>query len=139
MVYIAQDEKEQTIRRLKGLLSKRKEVLFAYLHGSFLEQSEFNDIDIALYLDEKFIMQIDPIDYEISLSLLSEKEIGLGVDVKILNLAPLCFKYHASCGRLLFSRNELKREEFLCRVWSEYFDFQPIAKIYLKEALNAPV
>ena len=130
---------EQTIQRLKDLLSKSKEILFVYLHGSFLEQSEFNDVDIALYLDEESITRIDPFDYEISLSLLLEKEIGLPVDVKTLNFAPLCFKYQASCGRLLFSRNELKREEFLCSVWSEYFDFQPIAKIYLKEALNAQV
>lgn len=136
MAYLPQDKKEQTFQRLKDLLSKDKDILFAYLHGSFLEQAEFDDIDVGLCLGEKSIQQIDPVDYEISLSLKSEEEIGIAVDVKILNFAPLCFKYQVSCGRLLFSQNELKREEFLCNVWREYFDFQPISKIYLKEALN---
>jgi len=105
------------------LLFKDKEILFAYLHGSFLEQAEFNDIDVGLCLDEKSIPEIDPVDYEILLSLKLEKEIEGTVDVKILNFPPLCFKYQVSCGKLLFSRNELKREEFLCSVWREYFDF----------------
>ena len=137
MVNIPLSKKDPIIQRLKEQLSQNREILFTYLHGSFLEQAEFNDIDIALYLDDKFVSQIDPVDYEISLSLKLEKEIKIAVDVKILNFAPLCFKYQASCGRLLFSQDELKREDFLCSVWREYFDFQSISKIYLKEALNA--
>jgi len=137
MVNIPLSKKDPIIQRLKEQLSQNREISFAYLHGSFSEQAEFNDIDVALYLDDKFVSRIDPLDYEISLSLKLEKKIKIAVDVKILNFAPLCFKYQASCGKLLFSQNELKREDFLCSVWSEYFDFQPISKIYLKEGLNA--
>lgn len=129
-------KKEQILEKVKTCIGNNKEILFAYVHGSFLEQDKFNDIDIALCLDERTIRQIDAVDYEISLSLELEKEIGVRVDVKILNFAPLCFKYQVSRGRLLFSRDELKREDFLCRVWSEYFDFQPISDIYLNQALN---
>lgn len=29
------------------------------------------------------------------------------------------------------------REEFLCRTWSDYFDFKPVSRIYLKEISDA--
>jgi len=130
------EKKDEVIQQLKGVLSKEKEILFAYLHGSFLSKGKFNDVDIALYLDEKSMKEIEPVDFEISLSLKIEKAIRLPVDVKILNFAPLSFGYRTSLGYLLFSRNELKREEFLCKTWSEYFDFLPLSLLYLKEVLS---
>jgi len=129
--------KQKVIQKLKSILFEEEKVIFAYLHGSFLSEDEFNDIDIALYLAEKRAKKIDPVDFEISLSLRIEKYIKIPVDVKLLNFAPLSFRYHTSHGYLLFSRDDLIREEFLCRTWSEYFDFKPIAKIYLMEYLSA--
>lgn len=125
------------IKKMKEIIYLKKEILFAYLHGSFLEKEKFEDIDIAIYLDEQMIKEIDIIDYEIALSLKIEKEFKIPVDVRILNFASLSFKYNVSCGLLLFSKDEYKREEFLCKTWKEYFDFLPVAKIYLKEVLSA--
>lgn len=129
--------KDEITQRLKKILLEEKEILFAYLHGSFLEENKFNDIDAALYIDDKIIAQISVVDFEISLSLKIEKIIKLPVDIKLLNKAPLAFKYQASCGYLLFSRDETKKEEFLCKTWSEYFDFLPLSRLYLNEVLNA--
>lgn len=128
---------DKVIKKISEILSAKDEVLFTYLYGSFIEKEIFKDIDIALYLDEKMINEIDIVDYEIDLSLQIEKELKIPVDVKIINFAPLSFRYSVSCGFLLFSRDESKREEFLCNTWKEYFDFLPIAKIYLKEVLSA--
>ena len=36
--------------KIEGILKKDKNVLFAYLYGSFLSSHKFNDIDIAVYL-----------------------------------------------------------------------------------------
>ena len=129
-------DKGKIIHQLKKVVCEEKDILFAYLHGSFLEESGFNDIDIALYAEEKIVKRISVVDFEISLSLKIEKIIRQPVDMKLLNTAPLAFKYQASRGRLLFSRDEIKREEFLCRTWSGYFDFLPLSRVYLKEALS---
>lgn len=134
---IQEIDKQKIMRKLQNLLSKEEIIIFAYSHGSFLKENEFNDVDIALYLDEKIAKKINPVDIEISHSLKLEKYLTVPVDIKILNCAPLSFRYHASRGYLLFSRDELIREEFLCRTWGEYFDFKPVSKIYLKEIFVA--
>lgn len=127
--------KDKIIEELRYHLSEEKSIIFAYLHGSFLDTTDFNDLDIAIYLDEEASIKSDPIDLEISMSLKIDKFLHLPVDVKILNFAPLSFRYHATRGNLIISRDETVREEFICRTWSEYFDFQPVSRIYLQEAL----
>src|SRR3990170_7875140 len=129
-------QRAKIIQQLKRFFIGEKEILFAYLHGSFMDLEKFNDIDIAVYLDEKIIKKVKPMDFEISLSFKIEKVTKFPVDVKILNFAPLSFRYHATDGLLLFSRNELKREEFLCKTWDEYFDFLHVSRLYLNEVLS---
>ena len=131
--------KKEIIKTLSKIISLKEDILFAYLHGSFLEKGNFEDIDIAVYLEDRRATQIDIIEYEITSSLAIEKELKMPLDVKILNDAPLSFRYHVSCGLLLFSKDESKREEFLCDTWKKYFDFLPIAKLYLREALSAQI
>lgn len=129
--------KAEIIGILSQTLSQRNEILFAYLHGSFLESKTFQDIDVAVYLEETTKYDINIIEYEIALSLLVEKQLRMTADVKALNWAPLSFRYNVSRGLLLLSRDELKREDFLCATWMEYFDFLPISKAYVREVLSA--
>lgn len=124
-------------KKIKEIIRSEKSILFAYLHGSFLEKEKYEDIDIGVYLDRKKISRIDIVDYEIALSLKIERELKIPVDVRVINFAPLSFKYNVSCGLLLFSNDEQEREEFLSRTWGEYFDFLPVSKIYLREVLSA--
>jgi predicted nucleotidyltransferase len=129
--------KAEIIGILSQTLSQRNEILFAYLHGSFLESKTFQDIDVAVYLEETTKHDINIIEYEIALSLLVEKQLRMAADVKALNWAPLSFRYNVSRGLLLLSKDELKRENFLCATWMEYFDFLPISKAYVREVLSA--
>lgn len=128
--------KAEIIGILSQTLSQRNEILFAYLHGSFLESKTFQDIDVAVYLEETTKCNINIIEYEIALSLLVEKQLRMPADVKALNWAPLSFRYNVSRGLLLLSKDELKREDFLCATWMEYFDFLPISKTYVREVLS---
>jgi predicted nucleotidyltransferase len=130
---------EKFVNVLKPLLLNNTDILFAYLHGSALHQDDFNDIDIAVYLAREATINNNPVDFEISLSLHLEKYLHFPIDIKILNFAPLSFCYHATKGILIFSINEDAREEFLCRTWSDYFDFKPTSQIFLKEAVVARV
>ena len=127
--------KDKIIRELRNRLSQEKNIVFAYVHGSFLDKNEFNDIDVAIFLDQK-TAEPNPVDFEISLSLKLEKSLDVSVDVKILNFAPLSFRYHATMGKLILDHDKNIREQFLCRTWSDYFDFKPVSKIYLREAIS---
>lgn len=116
-------EKDLIKKNLKKIIQNKEEVIFVYLHGSFLI-NDFNDIDLAF-----FVSEIDDIlDYEISSSLEIEKVVHLPIDVKVLNHAPLGFKYEVTKGELLFSRDEDIRTDFLEKVWHQYLDFKPVEK-----------
>lgn len=43
------EEQQQLSDQLAGLLSKREEILFAYVYGSFLH-GPFRDVDIGVFL-----------------------------------------------------------------------------------------
>lgn len=128
---------EEAVRKLKEWLTPLEEIVFAYLHGSFIKGGTFRDIDVAIFLRPDAPAPSDDVEKEISLSLRLEKTLGLPADVKILNRAPLSFRYHASRGTLLLSRDESAREDFLNRTWSEYFDFAQRARIYQEDLTRA--
>jgi len=123
---------------LAGILSARPEILFAYLHGSALTAEHPRDIDIAVFLRSEDPAVNDPIEAGIKISLDVERRIdALPVDVKILNGAPVAFRFAVVSGRLIFSRDEDIRVDFLASTWSEYFDFKPLADRFLREARYA--
>jgi predicted nucleotidyltransferase len=123
-------ERERVRTIIRDYFSNRGEVIFAYLHGSFIEGERFRDIDIAVYLDKP-----EGIEYELDQSILLERILKMPVDVKILNSAPLAFRYHATKGLLILSRDDELREEFIERAWDEYLDFKPVALTHLREVM----
>jgi len=128
---LANDEKEKIKKNLIKIIQNKEEVIFAYLHGSFLING-FNDIDLAFFVNAI----VDTLDYEISVSLEIEKQIHFPIDVKVLNHAPLGFKYEVTKGELLFSRDEEIRTDFIEKVWNQYLDFKPIEKEILMDMLD---
>lgn len=135
---IKRNQKDEVQRKITHVLNKREEVEFAYLHGSFLE-GEFHDIDIALYLrkrmDEKEVLK-----YELSLEREVENIVNLPVDVRVLNHAPLSFRFNViKNGLLLLSRDEELRCDFECLTIAEHHDFSFYRDAYRKEALGIKV
>lgn len=99
-------KREKILRKITSILRKRKEIIFAFCHGTFLlEGVSFRDIDIALYLKKS---QRDLFEYQQKIAELLEKEIKYPVDVKVLNSAPFYFLNNVfRLGRLLFTRDSL--------------------------------
>lgn len=120
---------------LNFILSKREEITFAYLYGSFLSANWFRDIDIAVFVDEKRVSKEESLEYGIALSLELEKELHLPVDVKLLNYAPLSFKYEVTKGEVIFSRDEEARFSFLEEIWHRYLDYAPVEREFIREML----
>lgn len=132
---LSQEEKKEIKNNLSSLLSNKDEIIFAYIHGSFIDAYWFRDLDIAVYLDENKLEK-RALDYELSLSVELEKALKLPVDIKILNYAPLSFRYKATKGEKIFSRDEEIRYTFLEETWHCYLDFAPVEKEFMNEVIR---
>lgn len=130
-------EKREIKKILKRELTQQPDIIFAYLHGSFLLPVPCGDIDIAVYLENSALKQ-EHWEYEARLAMLLDHLVGMPVDVLTLNDAPVALRYHATCGKVLLSKNELARFTFLEETWREYFDCQPLFRAYYNDLLNAP-
>lgn len=131
-VYTLNDtQKREIINKLTRLLKEREEIVFAYLHGSFLTH-DFRDIDVAVYLKED-----EDVLYEVELGVKLEKILRFPIDVRVLNSAPLTFRFKViKDGLLLFSRDERIRSDFEALTISEYHDFSYFRKRYRREILG---
>lgn len=129
-------EKRKIKRILKKELSHREEIVFAYLHGSFLLPVPCGDIDIAVYVGESALNKIRVWEYEADLSAALEPLVGMPVDVLVLNRAPVALRYHATRGEMLVSKNEFARFTFLEETWREYFDCQPLFRAFFDDLLS---
>ena len=80
-------KKAELLEKICEVLRKERQVLFAYLFGSFA-RNEFrkdSDIDIAVYVKDYKKL---PLNFEQKLSLKIEKRIGREVDIIVINDKP---------------------------------------------------
>ena len=112
------------INKLRKKLREEKEVLFAYIIGSYAtgKNNPMSDFDIALYLeDDKDIFERKLYFNSLITDILKTDE----VDIIILNNSSPFFVHHAlKNAKLLFSKNEEKRISFLVKNLKEYFDME---------------
>lgn len=128
-------KKEKIKEKITYLLKRRKEIVFSYIHGSFLE-GDFRDVDIAVYLKG----EENSLPYELSMERTIEDAIGFPADVRVLNHAPLSFRFNViKNGSLLFSRNERIRCDFESLSIVEYHEFDYFRNIYRREALGIQI
>lgn len=122
---------------LHSFFAKHKEVLFAYLFGSYAsgKQNKLSDIDIALYIDEGVVHEKE-YRYGYKAYILSELMSVLHkneVDLVILNEAPALLRHRAIYrGKLVFSRDARLRNEFAVRTFKEYIDYKFIMREHYK-------
>lgn len=133
-------ERERLLGVLTGALEKERGLCAAYVHGSFVEKGPFRDIDVALYYHPapEFNLLDRELDLEVTLEeALIQAGFRVPVDVRILNLAPLSFRYRViKEGDLLLARDDNCRVDFEVVTFSEYFDFAPFRAAYLREVLK---
>ncbi|MFQ6083145.1 MAG: nucleotidyltransferase domain-containing protein [Candidatus Aminicenantia bacterium] len=126
--------KEKIIKQLKNALISKSEIIFSYIHGSFLDRFPFQDIDIALYVNPKKISSLQTFDYSFQLSVDISKQIGLEVDIQIMNYASLGFQHSVfKNGKLLFSKDENLRLSLIESTSLEYVDFYELSLQYIRD------
>lgn len=133
---IGPEKRQEIIKKIKDVLENNKNIVFAFIYGSFLGSLSFRDIDIGVYIDNSKKDEI--FDDELKLS----KEIADGcglpfdiIEVKILNLAPNYFLNNIfTHGKLLFSRDKkllsnLIENTSLDALVNEYIIYQSLKEL----------
>lgn len=114
-------------------LSGRPEIIFAVLYGSAVDGERYRDLDVGIMVDRARVPAAASLNYAFGMSATLEKALQFPVDVRVLNDAPLPFRYNVSRGRPLLVRDWGAWFDFRERAWDEYLDFQPVALAYLRE------
>jgi len=130
-------KREKLIRKLKHLLSSRREIIFVYLFGSFITDPFYRDLDIGVYLREEAVSPEKTFEYEFSLGTALEREIRYPVDVKVLNYAPVPLCHSVSGGEVLFSHDEEARWDWVEKTWDMYLDMQHFFRSNLLDLLTS--
>lgn len=116
-------DKKELVEKIKTFLEARKEILFAYLFGSFLEEDYFRDIDIGIYVHELEPVTRDKF-YDIELSTEIESITKFPVDIIVLNRESSSMVFNASKGELLKNTDDELRENFVSMHWKMYWDWK---------------
>jgi predicted nucleotidyltransferase len=134
---MSRPEKQQVVERLSHELFSLSGVVFAFIYGSFNDDSSnlpFHDIDVGVYItgmDKK-----ESFYYSLDLSTRFTSLLKLPVDIRVLNFAPTTFCFHVIRGQLIVDKNEDVRCEFMERVTRHYLDMKPLYMRAIKEAFS---
>lgn len=115
--------KDEIFRNIESFVENREEIIFAYIFGSFTEDEVFNDIDLAIYIDEDNALTRE-IFYEIELSNQLGKIIKNQVDIIVLNRASNIILHRAAKGKLIKNNDDNMRINFMTSHWKQYWDFK---------------
>lgn len=132
---LSPEERSSILAGVSRELSAHAEILFAYAYGSFLDESPFRDLDLAVYVDREQACT-PPFHYEDALAtaLTRQLELSFPVDMRVLNETPVSFRYRVIRGRLLFERDPDARIDLVVHTLARYFDSNPFLYHYLKDA-----
>lgn len=117
---------------LKRFLEEEKEVIFAYLYGSYArgKTHPFSDVDIAVYLREN--------DFKTYMRLLAKlPEIGKEIDLRVLNDASPLFKYKViKEGKLLVNKDDGLLKKFIYETLIEALEIKDIIEEMRKKRIE---
>ena len=129
-------QKKKIFTRLKEILIERNEIFFAYIHGSFLDNLPFHDIDVALYVDPKEVDSLRSFDYSLELSVELSEKLGKEIDTKVMNYASVGFQHSVyKNGKLLFSREDSLRLDLLEKNSLDYISFYEFSVQFIRESV----
>ncbi len=130
-----EQERLDVVETIETVLRREEDIVFAFIYGSILTEPFFRDIDIGVFVSTQNSSAY--LDYELDLSQRIEDTLlsGFPAQVKILNEAPLSFRFSVIRGKFLFTRDEDFLLDFMTSTAREYLDIGPLVQRYMKEAL----
>jgi predicted nucleotidyltransferase len=130
-------QRYQAAETIKKVLLSLDEVRFAFLFGSFSDETlespvPFHDIDLGVFL--RGFTEKSSVYYALKLSAQLSSLLEVPVDVRVMNFAPFSFLFHVIRGRLLVDKDEDARCAFMEWVVRHYLDMKPLLHRAIKEA-----
>src|SRR5438128_2505178 len=122
---MSQAARDALTANLSRELECNQEIEFAVLHGSFRDGGQYHDVDVAIWIAAQRIATNDHTRYALDLDADLTMQLGVTLDVQILNEAPLAFRYQALAGTPLVVRDRNQFDDIRARTWDDYFDFAP--------------
>ena len=129
---LSEKEKSNVFTQLEELLKNEKRIQFAYLFGSFVGKLPFHDIDLSIWVNG--LLDKDAISFSVELSGRLTRQMNYPVDIRILNFAPVPFRFEVVRGKRIYVRDEQAHCEFIEDTLRRYLDIQPILYRATKEA-----
>ena len=120
------------IQALKKIFKRDREILFAYLYGSFAVNAVHpdSDIDIAVYLEPSGIKNYVKKQEELATTLITELH-NDNIDLRILNTLPFLLKYKVlKEGMPILIKDESARVEFETVTMNRFFELRPYLEEY---------
>jgi predicted nucleotidyltransferase len=135
--HLSQGKKEFIIKRLADAVKDRSDVVFAYVYGSFTEETDVivHDIDVGVYVAG--INKETATKYSLDMAHALSKKAEMPVDVTVLNFAPISFLYHVIRGSAFFVRDEDLMSQVVESTVRRYLDIKPLIRRGVKEAFAA--
>ena len=121
--------RERLLARLQALLGDRPDIAWAFVFGSFLDQPAFRDIDIAIWATSDAPRRLD-----VEVASHASAALGVPVDVRLVNNAPVSFLFHVLRGRALVVRDEEMLATLMERTAREYHDSAPLVRQASRDA-----
>ena len=128
-------ERLKVVETIKTVLQEEPSIVFAFLHGSFLSEPSFRDIDVGVFFGAENPLPHLDLELDLSQRLEDALDSKFPVEVKVINEAPLAFRFHVIRGELLFTRNEDLSVDYMTCTARQYLDYAPLRHRYMKEAM----
>jgi predicted nucleotidyltransferase len=128
-VRMNREAREGLLIRLQDLLAGHSDVTFAFVFGSSLDQDECRDIDVGIWMAPAASSRFD-----IELAADASAALGVPVDVRRVNDAPVSFLFHVLRGRALVVRDEDLLATLMERTAREYHDRAPLVHRATRDA-----
>ena len=136
---IEEAEKSKIVDHLVSVLETTPDILFAFLFGSFLHSSVFQDIDVGVFLkDYESCEPVDLFNFEYDLARKIEKDLmsAYPIEIKVINKAPVSFVFHVISGKFLTTIDENFLIDFMVRTAKSYLDMAPLRRRYIRMAMK---
>ena len=130
-------QKQSILKNIAVIMKRHREIILAYVFGSFIHGDTFSDIDIGVLTDKEMRSCLE---FEFDLEIEIEDDINYPIDVRVLNNAPLSFCQNViRDGSVILERDRNVHADFMGNILKQYFDFAPFRRKYLQEVSNAPI